>query len=139
MWATGVVRNGMTEIPTAFPAGDSWATARRHGRLVLRIGVASLLLGPGARKFLTYDHSVQFFTTLGLPAPELLVPLVGGIEIGAALLLFLGRESWLGALLAVPVMAVAIATAGPTWQNVGVLIAGSILFASDERVLTAVR
>ncbi|WP_323192056.1 DoxX family protein [Halostella sp. PRR32] len=121
------------------PNSDSPATwLRRHGRPGLRIGTAVLLLGPGVRKYLTYAQSVYFFTSLGLPMPELSVVLVGAIEVGAALSLFLNRVPWLGALLAVPVMAVAIVTAGPSWQNVSVLLAGTFLFGSDRRVLGAI-
>jgi uncharacterized membrane protein YphA (DoxX/SURF4 family) len=101
--------------------------------LALRIGSAGLLLGPGVSKFLTYEHSVRFFTTLGLPAPKLLVPAVGAIELGAAGLLFWDRRAWLGALLAVPVMAVAAATAGPTWQNLGVFFAACVVLAGRAR------
>lgn len=99
----------------------------------LRIASAGLLLGPGVSKFLTYERSVRFFTTLGLPAPEMLVPAVGAIELGAAGLLFWDRGAWLGALLALPVMAVAAATAGPTWQNVGVFFAACVVLAGRAR------
>lgn len=80
---------------------------------------------------------VGLITTL--PAPELLVVIVGGVEIGAALSLFLNRIPWLGAFLAVPIMTVAIATAGPSWQNVSVLLAGVLLVGTERRVLGAVR
>lgn len=76
-------------MPTA---SDSLLTRLyRHGRPALRIGTAALLFGPGIRKFLTYEQSVGFFMTLDFPAPELLVVIVGSVEIGAALLLFLNR------------------------------------------------
>jgi uncharacterized membrane protein YphA (DoxX/SURF4 family) len=92
-------------------------------RLVLRVGIAGLLLGPGVSKFLTYQQSVQFFERLALPAPELLVPIVGGIELGAAALVLVDRAPRLAAVLVIPVMLVAIGTAGPSWQNLGVLTA----------------
>lgn len=103
------------------------------------MGTAALLIGPGVSKFLTYDQSVGFFTTLGLPVPALLVVVVGGLEVGAAVLLFLDRTPWLGALLVIPVMAVAIATSGPSWQNVSVLLGGLVVFGTDSRVVRAVR
>jgi putative oxidoreductase len=119
-------------MATAKDSPASWL--RTHGRPALRIGAAALLFGPGVSKFITYDRSVDFFTTLGLPAPELLVLVVGGIEIGAALSLFFDRVPWLGALLAIPMMAVAIATAGPSWQNIGVLLASTLVIGTNARV-----
>jgi uncharacterized membrane protein YphA (DoxX/SURF4 family) len=92
-------------------------------RLVLRVGIAGLLLGPGVSESLTYQQSVQFFERLALPAPDLLVPIVGGVELGAAVLIFLDRALRLAAALVIPVMVVAIGTAGPSLQNVGVLMA----------------
>jgi len=92
-------------------------------RLVLRVGIAGLLLGPGVSEFLTYQQSVQFFERLALPAPDLLVPIVGGVELGAAVLILLDRALRLAAALVIPVMVVAIGTAGPSWQNVGALMA----------------
>jgi uncharacterized membrane protein YphA (DoxX/SURF4 family) len=92
-------------------------------RLVLRVGIAGLLLGPGVSESLTYQQSVQFFERLALPAPDLLVPIVGGVELGAAVLILLDRALRLAAALVIPVMVVAIGTAGPSWQNVGVLMA----------------
>ena len=111
---------------------------RTHGRPALRIGAAALLFGPGVSKFITYDQSVAFFTTLGLPAPELLVLVVGGLEIGAALSLFFDRVPWLGAVLAIPIMTVAIATAGPSWQNIGVLLASALVIGTNARLLAVV-
>jgi putative oxidoreductase len=123
-------------MATARDSPTTWL--RTHGRPVLRIGTAVLLFGPGVSKFITYNRSVAFFTALGLPAPELLVLVVGGIEIGAALSLFFDRVPWLGALLAIPVMVVAIATAGLSWQNIGVLLASTLVIGTNARVLEAV-
>jgi putative oxidoreductase len=100
-------------------------------RLVLRVGIAGLLLGPGVSKFLTYWQSVQFFERLALPAPDLLVPIVGGVELGAAALVLFDRASRLAAVLVIPVMLVAIGTAGPSWQNFGVLTAALGLLGVD--------
>lgn len=102
-------------------------------RPVLRIGIAALVLGPGVSKFLTYGRSVQFFETLGLPAPAVLVLVVGTIELGIAVLLFLDRAPRAAALTIVPVMIVAAVTAGPTWQNLGVLVTAVILIRIDTK------
>lgn len=113
---------------------DSPVDPRRVGPAVLpfaRVGSGALLLGPGVGKFVTYDRSVRFFAALGLPSPELLVPFVGVVELAAAALLFSDRAPRLGALFAVPVMVVAAATAGPTWQNLGVLATASLVLVLE--------
>lgn len=104
---------------------------KRNFRTLLRIGVAGLLLAPGASKFITYGTSVRFFESLGLPAPTVLVPIVGGLELVAAGLLLLDRLPRLAALLALPIMLVAVATAGPSWQNLGVFTAAFMLIGLD--------
>ena len=110
-------------------SGDLSTTLRQ----VLRVGIAGLLLGPGVSKFLTYRQSVQFFERLALPVPELLVPIVGGIELSAAALVLVDRAPRLAAVLVIPVMLVAIGTAGPSWQNLGVLTAALGLFGVETR------
>ena len=98
---------------------------------ILRIGCAGLLLGPGVSKILTYSQSVRFFATLGLPHPEFLVPVVGGIELVAAGLFLLDRRLRVAAPLVMPVMSVAAITAGPTWQNLGVLTASFLMIGLE--------
>lgn len=107
------------------------ARIRTHLLPVLRIGSAGILPGAGASKFLTYGRSVQFFTTLGLPVREILVAVVGSIELVAALLLLPDRWPRIAALLVIPVVRVAAATAGPTWQNLGVLTAALLLIGFE--------
>lgn len=102
-------------------------------RPVLRVGIAGLLLGPGVSKFFSYRQSVQFFRALALPAPERLVLLVGVIEIGAAILLLLDRSPRVAAATAVPMMSVAVLTAGPAWQNLGVLFGALVLIGIDTK------
>jgi uncharacterized membrane protein YphA (DoxX/SURF4 family) len=115
---------------------DSGIDLRRNLRPALRIGIAALLLVPGASKFITYGTSVRFFESLGLPAPALLVLFVGGIELVAAGLLLLDRFSWLAALLTLPIMVVAAITARPTWQNLGVLIGAVVLLGLEASEVT---
>jgi uncharacterized membrane protein YphA (DoxX/SURF4 family) len=104
---------------------------RRNLRPFLRVGIAGLLLVPGASKFLTYGTSVRFFESLGLPAPGVLVPIVGSLELVAAGLMLFDRVPRLGALVAIPIMLVAVATAGPSWQNLGVLVGSFVLIGLD--------
>jgi len=113
-------------------ATDNESTGYRTTiRLVLRLGIAGLVLGPGVSKFLTYEQSVQFFRTLAIPVPAIMVVLVGGVELAVAALLVLDRAPRGSAILVIPVMAVAAATAGPTWQNLGVLVAAVALIALE--------
>lgn len=100
-------------------------------RPILRFGMAGLLLPPGASKFITYGTSVGFFDSLGLPAPAILVPIVGALELVTASLLLVDRRARVAAVLAIPIMIVAAATAGPTWQNLGVLAAALGLITLD--------
>lgn len=100
---------------------------------MLRFGMAGLLLVPGISKFLTYEESVRFFRALDIPSPELLVLVVGALELVAVALLILDRVPWIGALAVVPIVAVAAVAAGPTWQNLGILGAALVLVALDAR------
>lgn len=90
----------------------------------VRWAMGALVVVPGVSKFLTYGHSVAFFENLGIPAASVLVLGVGVVEVGAAAGLFLDRYATLAGLSLVPVMAVAIATAGATWSPVVVLLGG---------------
>jgi len=101
----------------------NWSRVRAWAPDVFRFTIVGLLLGPGVSKFLTYDHSVQFFDSLGLPAPGVLVIAVGVAELLAAVLLVVDRAPRAAVLLTIPIMVVAAVTAGPSWQNVGALVA----------------
>lgn len=118
---------------------DGGIDLRRDLRPFLRVGIAGLLLVPGASKFVTYGTSVRFFESLGLPAPGLLVPIVGGLELVAAGLLLLDRVPRLAAFLAIPIMLVAVATAGPSWQNLGVLVGSVVLVGLDTPAVSRFR
>jgi uncharacterized membrane protein YphA (DoxX/SURF4 family) len=100
-------------------------------RIVLRVGIAGLLLDPGVSRFLTYEQSVQFFQALGIPSSEIVVPVVGGIEIAVASALLLDRIPRISTLLAMPVMLVAAATVGPTWRSLGILLATGVLIGLE--------
>jgi uncharacterized membrane protein YphA (DoxX/SURF4 family) len=110
---------------------DACAGTLARGRPILRLGIAALLVGPGVNKFLTYGESVQFFETLGLSVPAILVLVVGTAELGVAVFLVLDRVPRAAAAAVIPVMIVAAVTAGPTWQNLGVLIAAVVLIGID--------
>lgn len=101
----------------------------------LRGPVRGLLIGvllvTGLAKFLTYGSKVQFFGSLGLPWPAVLVPLVGATELAAAVLLFDDTATRVAATLTAGIMVVAAATAGPDPRNVGVLLLALGLLGVD--------
>lgn len=90
-------------------------------QLGLRLGVAWLVVGPAVGKFLTHGRSVEFFASLGIPAPTAMVLLAGVVEVAAVGMLVLGVGDDLAALALLPVMGVAILYAGPDWKNLAVL------------------
>lgn len=107
-----------------------------------------VLVGPGSQKLLDYGSQVEFFTELGIPAPELMVPVVGVIELTAAVLIVFGIAGRLGALLVLPVMLTAMATAEVNTFNAAVLVAavgvlvlgtGRYSLRTDREILTAIR
>ena len=74
--------------------------------LVLRIGIAVILLQTLRYKFLAHPDSVYIFSTLGLEPYGRIG--IGVVELIASLLLFPKRTIWLGALLSVGLMAGAL-------------------------------
>ena len=102
-------------VPTTDRSAAWWL------QLLLRFGLAWLVAGPAASKFLTHGRSVEFFASLGIPAPAAMVLLAGAVEVAAVLSLVVGVGDDLAALALVPVMLVAVAYAGPGWKNLAVL------------------
>ncbi|WP_327053587.1 DoxX family protein [Halomicrococcus gelatinilyticus] len=96
--------------------------ATRFLPLVLRAVVAIVVATPATGKFLDYRGQVDFFASLGLPAPELTVVLVGAVEVAALVMLVLGFAGRVAAAALAVVMVVAIATAGVNPLNVVVLL-----------------
>lgn len=74
--------------------------------LVLRIGIAVILLQTLRYKFLAHPDSVYIFSTLGLEPYGRIG--IGVMELIASLLLLPKRTIWLGALLSVGLMAGAL-------------------------------
>ena len=69
--------------------------------LVLRLAVGVSFLAHGLDKFGDFAGTEEFFASLGIPAPELMTPLVAVTEVGGGLLLLAG--------LATPLVGVALA------------------------------
>ena len=79
--------------------------------LLIRLAVGGVFLSEGVQKFLfAAELGVGRFIKIGIPAPEVLAPLVGVIEIGCGLLVLLGFATRLAAVPLILVMLVAIAT-----------------------------
>ena len=95
--------------------------------LIVRLAVVVLAAKPIADKFFDYPGQVAFFGRLGVPQPEIMVPLVGLIELAGTLMLLLGVAGRVGGLLLLPVMAVANLTAGVTVPSAGVLIGALVI------------
>lgn len=77
--------------------------------LLIRIMVGAVFVSEGIQKFL-YPAALGAgrFAKIGIPAPEIMGPLVGGLEIVCGALVFLGLLTRLAALPLIGVMAVAI-------------------------------
>ncbi|SIR84077.1 putative oxidoreductase [Haladaptatus litoreus] len=97
--------------------------------LVLRVLIALLVALPAAGKFLDYAGQVEFFTSLGIPAPELMVLVVGTVEAASAVMLLLGIAGRVAALALTSIMLVAIVTAGANPLNLTILLASLVVLA----------
>lgn len=79
--------------------------------LMIRLMVGGVFLSEGIQKFITPESvGAGRFAKIGLPAPEVLAPMVGGIEIACGLLVLLGVFTRIAVLPLLAVMAVAIVT-----------------------------
>ncbi|WP_332898779.1 DoxX family protein [Haladaptatus sp. CMSO5] len=96
--------------------------------LPIRAVVVGILTIPAMSKFLNFSQSAGFFASLGFPVPEALVVVVGLIEVTAVIMIAFGIAGRVAALSLIPVMMVAMATAGPSWKNAVVLLGAMALF-----------
>ena len=87
------------------------ATQAPAAVILLRLMVGAVFLSEGIQKFLfAAELGVGRFTKIGIPAPELLAPVVGTCEIACGLLVLLGLLTRFAAVPLIAVMLVAIAT-----------------------------
>jgi putative oxidoreductase len=85
------------------------ATSAPAATLLLRIAIAFVFVGEGIRKFIDPDTlGAGRFVKIGIPAPHVLGPFVGGIELVGGVLIALGLVTRLAALALVADMIVAI-------------------------------
>ena len=91
--------------------GDTNRPTRSAAILLIRLAVGSIFLSEGVQKFLFPEAlGVGRFTTIGIPAPEILAPFVGVVEIGCGLLVLLGLFTRLATVPLIVDMLVAMAT-----------------------------
>ena len=79
--------------------------------LLIRVMVGAVFLSEGLQKFLfPAQLGVGRFAKIGLPAPEILAPFVGGVEIVCGTLTLLGLGTRLAAVPLLAVITVALAS-----------------------------
>lgn len=77
--------------------------------ILIRLMVGAVFLSEGIQKFLFADQlGVGRFSKIGLPSPEVLAPLVGGVEIVCGALILLGLLTRVAAIPLVVVIGTAI-------------------------------
>jgi putative oxidoreductase len=87
------------------------------GPLLARLTVGVVFAQSGWGKLNNLPQVIEFFESIGIPAPELQAPFVAGVELVAGALLVVGLASRFAAVPLVITMVVAIATA--LWDEVG--------------------
>ena len=79
--------------------------------LISRITIGFIFIQSGWGKLHHLDKVVQFFTSLGIPAPRLQAPFVAAVEFGCGTLVLLGLFTRLASIPLIGTMVVAIVTA----------------------------
>jgi putative oxidoreductase len=84
--------------------------------LLSRLTIGYIFIESGWGKLTHLDKVVQFFTSLGIPAPRLQAPFVASVELGCGTLVLLGLFTRVAAIPLIGTMVVAIMTA--RWSDV---------------------
>ena len=79
--------------------------------LLARISIGVIFVQSGWGKLHHLDKVVQFFTSLGIPAPQLQAPFVAGVELVGGALVLVGLFTRVASVPLIGTMAVAILTA----------------------------
>src|SRR5476649_2921846 len=79
--------------------------------LLARISIGLIFLQSGWGKLHHLDKVVQFFTSLGIPAPQIQAPFVAGVELGCGALVLAGLFTRVASVPLIGTMVVAILTA----------------------------
>ena len=93
--------------------GQQWIA-----RLVVRIAVGLEFFGSGLGKLGKLSGLIQYFRSLGIPAPEIHAPFVASIELVCGALIAVGLATRPAALMLCGVMTVAIATAAAPEKHI---------------------
>lgn len=93
-------------LPASFLASDA-----PRAVLLVRIAVGMVFIAEGIQKFLYADSlGVGRFAKIGIPAPQIMAPFVGIVEIACGALVLLGLLTRLAAVPLIADMMVAIAS-----------------------------
>lgn len=96
---------------TRFGRRHSLANGAPTAILLIRLSVGCIFLVEGIQKFLFPDLlGVGRFLKIGIPAPEVMAPFVGGVEIVCGILVLVGFFTRLAVIPLIVDMLVAIAT-----------------------------
>src|SRR5215510_1378112 len=87
-------------------------------RLVVRIAVGIELFGSGLGKLDKLSGLIQYFRSLGIPAPEILAPFAASTELVCGVLIAIGLATRPAALMLCGVLTVAIVTAAAPEKHI---------------------
>jgi putative oxidoreductase len=104
-------------------------------RLVVRIALGLEFFGSGLGKLGKLSGFIQYFRSLGIPAPELQAPFVASVELVCGALIAVGLATRPAALLLCGVMAVAIVTAAAPEKHITATWHGLLEFLYLPEVL----
>jgi putative oxidoreductase len=84
--------------------------------LIARITMGVLFIVPAVRQIMTYQGSVKYFASLGIPSPEAVVVIAVIIEIVAGAMLIVGWKTRWAAWALIVYVIIATAFAHRFWQ-----------------------
>jgi putative oxidoreductase len=87
-------------------------------RLAVRIAIGIEFFGSGVGKLGKLTGLIQYFRSLGIPAPEILAPFVASTELVCGVLIGVGLATRPAAVMLCGVMAVAIVTAAAPEKHI---------------------
>src|SRR5215468_8049875 len=123
--------SGRWRSPAAAILGTRVTGAGGRWLAVARWAVAGIFLGFGVTKFSNHAAELASFSHYPLPAPALVVSLVGVLEIGGGLLLAAGLLTRLAALALDADMIGAVVVSGlARWEAVSLTLAPPLLLAT---------